>query len=248
MSTLPAWPWPRMIAHRGAGKCAPENTLAAFRLGAEFGYRAFEFDVKLSADGVPILLHDDTLERTSSGRGRAADFTHAQLALLDAGGWHSPAYAGEPIPTLAAIACFSRAMSCAVNVEIKPTTGQEEETGRIVADAVATLWAGVAVPPLLSSFSERALAAAREARPELPRALLLDSLPANWLARLRALDCIALDANHRELDANIIKAAHEAGYRVLCYTVNDAARADALFAWGLDSLITDAVDRLPATR
>lgn len=248
MTTLPAWPWPRMIAHRGAGKCAPENTLAAFRLGAGFGYRAFEFDVKLSADGVPILLHDDTLERTSSGRGRASDLGFGALAQLDAGSWHSPGYAGEPIPALAAIARFTLANRFAVNVEIKPTSGQEEETGHAVAEAVAGLWAGSSIPPLLSSFSEPALAAARAARPELPRALLLDSMPADWLARLRALDCIALDADHRLLDARIIDAAHAAGYRVLCYTVNDANRMETLFAWGIDSLITDAVDRLPASR
>ena len=100
------WPYPRWIAHRGAGKLAPENTLAAFRLGAALGYRAFECDVKLSADGVPFLLHDAALERTTSGSGLAGDKPWPELSQLDAGSWHGRLHAGEPLPTLAAIAAF----------------------------------------------------------------------------------------------------------------------------------------------
>jgi len=238
------WPYPRHIAHRGAGKLAPENTLAAFRHGASFGYRMFEFDVKLSADGKPVLLHDATLDRTTSGHGRVDALTLGELAQLDAGAWHSPAYAGEPLPTLAAIARYTRANGFMVNIEIKPVPGAERQTGAAVALDALALWAGSEVPPLLSSFSEAALEAARDAAPALPRALLLDRLPADWLDRLRRLDCVALDANHRELDQKVIEAAHQAGFRVACYTVNDPARAADLFAWGLDALITDAVDRL----
>ena len=242
--TLPAWPYPRAIAHRGAGKLAPENTLAAFRHGASFGYRMFEFDVKLSGDGVAVLLHDATLDRTTSGSGRLDALGFAQLAQLDAGGWHSPAYAGEPVPTLAAIARYLRANNFLANIEIKPVPGAEWRTGAAVALDARALWAGAEVPPLLSSFSEDALAAAREAVPELPRALLLDKLPDDWLDRLQALDCIALDANHRELTPDIIAAAHAAGFRVCCYTVNDVERARLLWGAGLDGLITDCVDQI----
>src|SRR6478736_5846185 len=90
------WPYPRWIAHRGAGKLAPENTLAAFRLGAQHGFRMFECDVKLSADGVPFLLHDTTLDRTTSGHGSAAALPWGELARLDAGAWHGRLHAGEP--------------------------------------------------------------------------------------------------------------------------------------------------------
>ncbi|CAG2151671.1 glycerophosphodiester phosphodiesterase [Ralstonia mannitolilytica] len=241
---LPAWPYPRAIAHRGAGKLAPENTLAAFRHGASFGYRMFEFDVKLSGDGVAVLLHDATLDRTTSGTGRLDAFTLDQIVQLDAGGWHSAAYAGEPVPTLAAIARYLRANGLLANIEIKPVPGAEWRTGAAVALDARALWAGADVPPLLSSFSEEALAAARDAAPELPRALLLDKLPADWLARLRALDCVALDANHRELTPEIIAQAHAAGFRVCCYTVNDVDRAQRLWSAGLDGLITDWVDRI----
>ncbi len=242
--TLPAWPYPRAIAHRGAGKLAPENTLAAFRHGASFGYRMFEFDVKLSGDGVAVLMHDATLDRTTNGKGRLDALTLGQIAQLDAGSWHSPAYAGEPVPTLAAIARYLRANHFLANIEIKPVPGTEWRTGAAVALDARTLWAGADVPPLLSSFSEEALAAARDAAPELPRALLLDTLPADWLDRLRALDCVALDANHRELTPEIIAQAHAAGFRVCCYTVNDTDRAQLLWGAGLDGLITDWVDRI----
>ncbi len=238
------WPYPRFIAHRGAGKLAPENTLAAFRHGASFGYRMFEFDVKLSADGKPILMHDATLDRTTTGKGRVDALTLGELAALDAGGWHSPAYAGEPVPTLAAIARYTQANGFMVNIEIKPVPGIEYRTGAAVALDELSLWKGAGTPPLLSSFSEVALEAAHQVAPDLPRALLLDTLPADWLERLRRLECVALDANHLELDAAVIGAAHSAGFKVLCYTVNDPARAANLLSWGLDGLITDAVDQI----
>lgn len=241
---LPSWPYPRLMAHRGAGKLAPENTLAAFRLGASFGYSAFEFDVKLSGDGKSFLLHDDTLDRTTNGRGRADALTLGELAGLDAGSWHGAAFAGEPLATLAAIARYVRANGFAVNIEIKPTPGREWQTGAAVAIDAWQLWQGDVVPPLVSSFSETALAAARQAAPELPRAHLFDRLPEDWLARLERLDCLALDTNYRVLTPEIVTQAHAAGFRVLCYTVNDEASVADLFAWGVDSVITDAVDRI----
>ena len=150
---LPPWPYPRLVAHRGAGKLAPENTLAAFRLGASFGYSVFECDVKLSGDGKSFLLHDATLARTTSGAGRADALTLGELAMLDAGSWHGPAFAGEPPATLAAIFRYLRANGFSCNVEIKPSPGNEWRTGAAVALDVKALAQGMAVVPLLSSFS-----------------------------------------------------------------------------------------------
>jgi glycerophosphoryl diester phosphodiesterase len=236
------WPYPRVCAHRGAGRLVPENTLAAIRAGASFGQRMFEFDVKLSRDGVPILLHDATLERTTSGRGPADALGFAELARLDAGAWHGPAWAGEPMPTLSAVAAWLRANDRLANVEIKPSPGREDETGAVVAAAAARDWQGAAVPPLLSSFAEASLVAARRSAPALPRALLVQTLPDDWLDRLRRLECVALDAHHAALSAEVIARAHGAGFRVLCYTVNDPAQATRLLDWGVDCVITDAVD------
>jgi len=240
------WPFARLVAHRGAGKLAPENTLTAMRVGHAHGYRMVEFDVKLSADNLSFLLHDATLERTTSGRGRADALPWRELSRLDAGGWHSAKYAGEPLPTLASIARWARAHGVLCNVEIKPTPGRERETGAAVALDAAALWRDAEVPPLLSSFSEAALDAARDAVPALPRALLVEELPADWLARLARLECVALDIDHQALDADLVRRARAAGYRVLCYTPNESERIANLAAWGVDGIITDAVDHVGA--
>lgn len=240
------WPYPRLVAHRGAGKQAPENTLTAMRVGHAHGYRMVEFDVKLTADNIAFLLHDATLERTTTGRGRADALSWRELSRLDAGSWHSAKYAGEPLPTLAAIARWARAHGVACNIEIKPTPGRERETGAAVALDAVSLWRDAEMPPLLSSFSEEALDAAHAAAPSLPRALLLDALPADWLDRLARLKCVALDAYHKALSADIVDAARRAGYRVLCYTPKDPARITELAAWGVDGIITDAVDHVAA--
>jgi glycerophosphoryl diester phosphodiesterase len=241
-----AWPYPRLIAHRGAGLVAPENTLTAMRVGHAHGYRMVEFDVKLAADNVSFLLHDATLERTTSGRGRADALPWRELSRLDAGGWHSAKYAGEPLPTLVSIARWARAHGVACNIEIKPMPGRERETGAAVALDAATFWRDADVPPLLSSYSEEALDAARAAVPVLPRALLLDTLPADWRERLARLECVALDLDHEALSADIVRKAHAADRRVLTFTPNDPARVAELLAWGVDGVITDAVDHVSA--
>ncbi|HTQ01964.1 MAG TPA: glycerophosphodiester phosphodiesterase [Casimicrobiaceae bacterium] len=247
MSPLQPWPYPRMCAHRGAGKLAPENTLTAMRVGHAHGYSMVEFDVKLAADNVAFLLHDATLDRTTSGRGRADAMPWRELSRLDAGGWHSAKYAGEMIPTLAAIARWARAHGVFANVEIKPTPGRERETGGAVALDAAALWRDAEVPPLLSSFAEASLEGAREAVPALPRALLLDEMPADWLDRLARLGCVALDADHELLTREIVARTHDNGYRVCCYTPNDPSRVAELVQWGVDTIITDAIDVIPAT-
>src|SRR5881392_148317 len=244
MCGLPAWPYPRLAAHRGAGKSAPENTLAALRFGYARGYRMAEIDVKLSADGVAFLLHDDTLVRTTNGRGRADGLPWRELAQLDAGSWHSPAFAGEPIPTLAAVARWARANDVAVNIEIKPMPGRERETGAAVALDAKALWAGADVPPLLSSFSNVALDAAREVVPELPRAFLLEDLAGDWRKDLVRLGCVAVDPKHTLLTEEVVRDLRGAGLRVATWTVNEAARVAELAKWGVDTIITDAVDAI----
>jgi glycerophosphoryl diester phosphodiesterase len=248
--TLENWPYPRWIAHRGAGKLAPENTLAAFRLGATHGYRMFECDVKLSADGVPFLLHDDTLPRTTNARAQlgagnsavAGDHPWRDLAQLDAGGWHSRAFAGEPLPTFENIARYCLNNGYFLNIEIKPTPGQERQTGQVVAEHAARLWRHADVPPLLTSFDPEALAAARDAQPQLPRGLLLESLWKGWLETALTLECIAVVCDHALWDRSSVTQAQSAGFRCLSYTVNDEWAAQRLTDLGIDGLITDRVD------
>lgn len=236
------WPYPCWIAHRGAGKLAPENTMAAFRLGAEHGFGMFECDVKLSADGEPFLLHDAELDRTTNGQGVAGVQSWDALSRLDAGSWHGRTYAGEPLLRLESLARWLQALGLMVNLEIKPSPGEDARTGRIVAQHVARLWAQADIKPLLSSFSVDALRAAQEAQPELPRALLLDRWVNDAVQQAQALGCMALVVNQAQLDEERIAAGHAAGLKVLTYTVNDASRASTLWFSGLDGLITDRVD------
>ena len=240
--TADHWPYPRWIAHRGAGKLAPENTLAAFRLGARHGYRMFECDVKLSADDVPFLLHDASLNRTTNGSGTAGDHPWHVLSQLDAGSWHSRSYAGEPLPSFENIARFCQHNGWFLNIEIKPTPGTERHTGEVVARHAARLWQSAEAPPLLTSFDPQALEGAQASAPRLPRGLLLDQLRAGWLETALRLQCVAIVCNHSLWDTSTVTQAHSAGFKTLSYTVNDEWAAQRLMALGTHGIITDRVD------
>lgn len=239
------WPYPPCIAHRGAGRLAPENTLAAFEVGARLGWRMFECDAQLSADGVVFLLHDDTLERTTNGTGLAANWPWATLHALDAGSWHSPRFAGEPLPTLATVARLCLTHGYCLNIEIKSCPGRAYEAGAAVARQARQLWSGAAgaVPPLLSSFQPQALEAAMGAAPELPRGLLLTSLHSGWLETAQSLACVTVICDHTQWTRPAVHRTAGAGLRALAYTVNEAADMVRLRAWGIDGIISDSVDR-----
>jgi len=246
------WPYPKLFAHRGGGSLAPENTLAAVKLGQSLGYHAHEFDVKLSKDNVALLLHDATLERTTTGKGRAADLSWKDLSALDAGAWHSEAFRGERLPTLESVAKQLIGKGDMANVEIKPTPGFERETGAAVAREAARLWKDAKVAPLLSSFAFESLIAAKEAAPHLPRGWLIDEFgEADW-ARLLELDAVSLHTNHKKIDAKDIARLHDRGYKVMLYTVNDPSTAQRFLDAGVDGMFTDNLqvfaERFPALR
>jgi len=235
--------YPRIIAHRCGGALAPENTLAGLRLAARLGCRGVEFDVMLAADGVPVLIHDETLERTTSGRGRVADMSSAQLARLDAGIRHHPAFAVEPLPTLDETLRLCAALGLWANVEIKPSAGQEAETGRVVARHAAVAKGKL----LLSSFSPEALRVAADAAEQLPRALLVEKIPADWRERMATTGALALHASARALTTDALQAVRDAGFPLACYTVNRREDAERLFAMGVSAVFTDRPDLwLPA--
>ncbi len=243
-----AWTYPVIFAHRGAGCMAPENTLAAMKLGYELGFQAVEFDVMLTADGIPILMHDTQLGRTVEGQGSIAAIPFQELKHRDAGVWFkreegSP-FGGERIPMLADILAFCRQKSIVINVEIKPVKGFEHYTGSVVAQCVAqfcTLYPSTPLP-LFSSFSLEALEAAQKAAPQLPRGILFDQLPDTWCDHARRLECISIHCNHRYLQKSQAHAIKREGYRLFCYTVDELERADELIEWKVDSFCTDRLD------
>ena len=233
------WPYPRIFAHRGGGSLAPENTLTAIRLGQSLGYRAHELDVKLSRDDVALLLHDETLERTTDGKGRAADLDFEELRKLDAGAWHSEAFRGERLPSFEEAAKQLRSQKTMANIEIKPTPGFDWRTGTHVALHTQELWQGSAAPALFSSFSFEALMAAKEAAPEIPRGWLIKQFTdADW-ERLEELEAASLHTDHRRIAPETVAKIHERGYRVCVYTVNDAEVAQSFLDAGVDGLFTD---------
>lgn len=241
MTALPPWPYPHFVAHRGGGVVAPENTLAGMRAAVAHGYRMAEFDAKLTRDGIAVLMHDATLERTTNGQGIAGEFDFRDIAQLDAGAWHTPQFAGEPVPTLESIARYARAVGLLCNVEIKPTPGLEHETGRQVALQSAALWDGAPVAPLLSSFAIAALEAAMQACPQLPRGIISAKYEPALLQDLRRLGCVSVHLLHKELTPDRVQEFHAAGFRVAAWTVNDAGRAHELLDWGVDAVITDEI-------
>jgi len=248
------WPWPRVLAHRGGGSLAPENTLAAIRLGISLGFRAIECDARLSRDEVPMLFHDRQLARTTNGAGAVADTDAAALIALDAGSWFGPQYAGEPVPTLETTVALCRAHGVWVNLEIKRLDGATARIGEVVARTMAALYADRLQPggdradrvdaqaPLLSSFGAEALLAARAAAPDLPRGWIVGSIPPDWEAQLEALAAVSLHADHRLLTEEAVRAVKDAGYWLFCYTVDEPHRARQLLEWGVDALCTDRID------
>ena len=240
---VPGWQLPRVFAHRCGGALAPENTLTGLRLAAQLGCRAVEFDVMLSADGSPWLIHDETVDRTTDGCGRVCEMSDIDLARLDAGARHHAGLGATPLPTLKAAAAMCCELGLMVNVEIKPAGGLEQETGEVVAQQVLELWRDAPLP-LVSSFSETALLAARRLAPALPLGALWERPPADWRQRVAALGAFSLHCAAHALSGAVLAEARAAGIPVLCYTVNDPLEAEALFRRGVTAVFSDRIDRI----
>jgi glycerophosphoryl diester phosphodiesterase len=244
---MKTWPYPKLFAHRGGGALAPENTMAGMHIAAAHRFNAVEFDVKLSADGIAMLMHDDTLERTTNGVGVFKDKTATELEMLDAGSWMASFLHGsthERIPRFSAVMHFLHTHGMNANIEIKPCPGREVETGRLVAQLTDEIVRAHTVKPLLTSFSIDALRAARHIAPSLPIGLLVEQYAATDEAILDELQCVSLHCAHDYITPDLVKQIHDQGRRLLSYTVNDVARAETLFSFGVDGIFTDQLDAM----
>lgn len=227
---------PHIVAHRGASIEAPENTLAAIRVAQARGAKWIECDVTLSADNKCVLIHDDTLDRTTTGTGPIHETDLAGLRALDAGAWFSDTYKGERIPTLEEALETLAALEMGVNLEIKPSGCDAE---RLCHEVAAILKGRRDVPILLSSFDKSTLPLLAKLLPEIPRGWLVEKIPADWQEELMALGADALHVDHKPLDAETAGEIVRAGVPLICYTVNDPVRARDLLEWGVSSVITD---------
>jgi glycerophosphoryl diester phosphodiesterase len=229
---------PGLIGHRGAAAVAPENTLASLSAAQKAGARWVEVDVKLSADNVAILMHDDLLDRTTNGVGPVREKTWAEIARLDAGRWFGEAFTGEAVPTLSAALDRLRALNLGLNLEIKPCVGRGAETAAVAVDILAAHQ----FPPerlLLTSFDWRAISWCADHAPTWSCGLLCDDLNCDWQRTATALGCVSIHVDQQALTAAHIAEIHRAGFLAAAYTVNDSARAATLRAAGLDAIITD---------
>jgi glycerophosphoryl diester phosphodiesterase len=219
---------PKVIGHRGAMAYAPENTLASFREARRRGATWVEIDVKLTADGVPIVMHDASLKRTMGVDRLVAETPAVELP--------------RDVPTFEqAIACFQE-LGLGCNVEIKPCEGREAETARVAVATLRHVWPATLPPPLLSSFKEVSLAAARDAAPEFARAILLGELKDDWRARADAVGAAGVNTNGEKLAAERAREVKQAGFALSVYTIDDAGLARRLVAMGVDCVITDQPD------
>lgn len=234
----------KVIGHRGASAYAPENTLAAFNKALEMGCRFIEFDVMCSADGEPFIFHDDTLKRTSNGRGEIGKVDAAYLQSLDAGSWFSRTFKGEPIPHFKAVLEWLAGSDMQANVEIKPYPGTDEQTAVTVLSYLNRYWPANKDLPLLSSFSWDALLMCRNLAPEIPLGLLLHEWDEQWLQKAQQLDCFSIHCNRKILTEQRVKAVKEQGYVVCAYTVNRKRQAHKLFKWGVNAIFSDYPDLL----
>lgn len=238
------WGWPGLIAHRCGGALAPENTLAGLGIAARLRCVAVEFDVMLSADGVPLLIHDETLDRTAGVPGSVAEMPAAALLATDVGGVFHPAFRGETIPCLIDALASCRALGLAANLEIKPAAGVEIETGRVVGELLAAMAPAQRPVLLLSSFSPDALRIAAGCVPEIPRAFLVDAFDDAAIDTALALGCQSLNVSRQGLSEAHVAAIRKAGLRCLVYTVNQPDEARRLAAWGVDGVFSDRPDLL----
>jgi glycerophosphoryl diester phosphodiesterase len=232
---------PHVIGHRGAAAHGPENTLAGFRMAKSLGCAWVEFDVRLTADGAPVVCHDDRLARTTGAHGRISSLPSAAIGQLDAGSWFAASFAGERIPTLDAALTCCRELGLGANIEIKAERGRGPATAVAVASSLERL-AGHLPPILISSFLADAVAEAAALAPSTPRGMLWRIIPRNWAKIAAQLGCATIHCGHVQLTESVSAQVRAAGYPLLAYTVNDAARARQLFGWGVASVFSDAPD------
>lgn len=230
---------PPVIAHRGAKSVAPENTLAAIRAAREQGANWIELDVKISYDGVPVLMHDETLDRTTNGSGFVAEATWEEISSLDAGASFNTQYKGERVPHLSDAINALLQNNLSLVVELKPCPGRSRATTMVTMIELAKLWPEGGSYPLVSSFDAESLQMAAQLEPHWPRGLILDSWDPEWRQKMAAVTARALTVEESLLTEERINEVSSLRLPLLAYTVNDPVRAKELLAMGVTAVYAD---------
>ncbi|MDO7906032.1 glycerophosphodiester phosphodiesterase family protein [Paenibacillus sp. JX-17] len=206
------------VAHRGHSRIAPENTMAAFRRAVELAHVSWmELDVQLSKDGIPVVIHDFKLERTTNGQGRVADLTWEELRRLDAGGWKDRAYSGEKIPSLNEVLklCKGRMK---LNIELKTSGQMYPGLEQAVLEDLREHEMEQDV--VITSFDHGALTRMKEIAPGIQTGLIMDARPADLLQRVLRLGCSFLSIGYPWIDSRLMKEMNDAGIKVMVWTVD----------------------------
>lgn len=235
---------PKIIAHRGAPRIAPENTLASLRAAKQAGASFTEFDVMLSLDKVAMVYHDETLERTTQTKGKLAEKTYAELSELDAGSWFDPKFKAEKIPTLEEYILEARKLGLGINIELKAAPGSEETLAEIVLANLNQYWPSSLPTPLLSSFSVANLEALKKYDCHYPLGLNVDRWQNQVILTAKKLECASIHIHHEQATNEIITKHQNHNFKTLAYTVNNKARANKLIKMGVDAIFSDIPDLL----
>jgi len=233
---------PKIIGHRGVNRYAPENTLSGIHAAADMGVEWVEVDVKLTRDCVPILFHDDELDRTSSGTGKVADTDWEEIKELDAGSWFAESFYDTRIPSLEEAIDVLITRGLGVNLEIKPCPGREKETAEAALDIATTFWPTDHPQPLISSFQHVSLETALDMVPDWHRGFIFHEKPENWkdIAEYLQAASIHFDAEYA-MREDVLEYL-DSGRVLAAFTVNDPEQARELIDWGVDALFTDVPD------
>ncbi len=233
---------PKIIGHRGVAAYAPENTLEGIHTAADMGLEWVELDVKLTQDDIPILFHDDNLERTTNGSGAVSSMTYDAVKELEAGSWFSDGFAGITIPTLEEAIDVLIQHNLGLNLEIKPCPGREKETAEITLDLLSQYW-DAHDKLLISSFQHVCLEVAHDMAQDWHRGLLLpEEWPENWAELADYLKVSTVNVNAGSVTREQVESILDIELSVLAYTVNQPDKARTLQSWGVDGFFSDAPD------
>ncbi len=238
---------PKIIGHRGACGYAPENTIESVQTAADMDVEWVELDVKLTKDDIPIIFHDDTLERTTNGSGLVAETLYEDIQQLEAGSWYADSFAGVKIPTLEEMCEVLVDLNLGLNLEIKPCPGREKETAEVALDHLSRIWDDHE-RLIISSFSHVSLETAQDMAGGWYRGLLIEGeMPENWkdMADYLDLSIVSIDGNTCTREA--IESISDMEYAVLARKVSDSQRARQLYSWGVDAISTDVPDVIKET-
>ncbi len=230
---------PKIIAHRGAPRVAPENTLASLRAAKELGAEWVEFDVCLTQDQKAIIFHDEKLNRTTNGKGLVSETPFSKIATLDAGSWFDAKFAGEHVPTFTQYVQTAASLDLGMNVELKGKKATSHVLAERVIEVLKTDWPTRLPAPLISSGSLDCLHAVRRISDSYALGVIMDEWQPDWLSILQSVGAASVHVNHKQLTAERIKFVKKESYLLLAYTINEANLARRLFSQGVDAVFSD---------